>query len=95
VVALALWALLEAGVGGVVDALVAEIAALRTAVALAPVMPPANEEDAVAVAAPELECGFPVVHSSSRMDENWTPTATTCTLLAFGRSSIPRAQAAT
>ena len=92
VVELPFRALLVAGVGLVVVACLADSTALVAAVALTPVVPSADKEDALAVAASELECGLSVVHSSSRMDENWTPASTTCTLLltVFPFAAVPR-----
>ncbi len=84
-------ALLVTSVGRVVNSFFAELTTPIAAVALASIVPPADEEDAHTSAATELECGVPFVHSSSRMDENWTPDSRAYTLLTFSSDvAVPR-----
>jgi hypothetical protein len=58
-----------------------ELTAGVVAVALAPVVRPANNESLAAPAATQLE-DHELVHPA-RMDENWTATSATITVLAY------------
>jgi len=98
VVAPALPTLLVSDVCCAVDAALPELAAPRAAVALAPVVPTADKEDALTVMTSQLECGLSSVHLASRMDEKLDPDIAaqhTAGVLHSERSSTPRAQVAT